>query len=52
LSRGLRLLSNSRKCCATIRDFMRRGVVIRTVINNFTFDWATKDPSSKPSETR
>jgi len=23
---------------------MRRGVVIRTVINNFTFDGATKDP--------
>src|SRR5712691_6396702 len=28
----------------TIREFMRRGVVIRTVINNFTFDGATKDP--------
>lgn len=28
----------------TIRDFMRRGVVIRTVINNMTFDGATKDP--------
>jgi putative DNA-invertase from lambdoid prophage Rac len=27
----------------TIRHFMRRGVVIRTVINNFTFDGATKD---------
>jgi len=27
-----------------IRAFMRRGVVIRTVINNFTFDGATKDP--------
>jgi putative DNA-invertase from lambdoid prophage Rac len=26
------------------RQFMRRGVVIRTVINNFTFDGATKDP--------
>jgi hypothetical protein len=26
-----------------IRHFMRRGVVIRTVINNFTFDSATKD---------
>jgi putative DNA-invertase from lambdoid prophage Rac len=23
---------------------MRRGIVIRTVINNFTFDGATKDP--------
>lgn len=28
----------------TIREFMRRGVVIRTVINNMTFDGATKDP--------
>jgi putative DNA-invertase from lambdoid prophage Rac len=30
--------------CDTIRIFMRRGVVIRTVINNLTFDGATKDP--------
>lgn len=28
----------------TIREFMRRGVVIRTVINGMTFDGATKDP--------
>lgn len=28
----------------TIREFMRRGVVIRTVINNMTFDGATQDP--------
>src|SRR5262245_23439042 len=27
-----------------IRDFMRRGVVIRTVINNMTFDGSTTDP--------
>jgi DNA invertase Pin-like site-specific DNA recombinase len=27
-----------------IREFMRRGVVVRTVINNMTFDGATKDP--------
>lgn len=27
-----------------IREFMRRGVVIRTVINNMTFDGATRDP--------
>jgi DNA invertase Pin-like site-specific DNA recombinase len=33
--------------CDTIRDFMRRGVVIRTVINNMTFDGATKDPIQK-----
>src|SRR5713101_693982 len=30
--------------CDTIREFMRRGVVIRTAINNFTFDGATRDP--------
>jgi DNA invertase Pin-like site-specific DNA recombinase len=28
----------------TIREFMRRGVVIRTVINNMVFDGATTDP--------
>lgn len=28
----------------TIRAFMRRGVVIRTIINGMTFDGATKDP--------
>ena len=28
----------------TIREFMRRGIVIRTVINNMTFDGSTKDP--------
>ena len=28
----------------TIREFMRRGVVVRTVINAMTFDGATKDP--------
>jgi len=27
-----------------IREFMRRGVVVRTVINNMTFDGATADP--------
>jgi putative DNA-invertase from lambdoid prophage Rac len=27
-----------------IREFMRRGVIIRTVINSMTFDGATKDP--------
>src|SRR5215831_17837975 len=39
-----RLGRNYEDVCDTIRDFMRRGVVIRTVINNFTFDGATKDP--------
>jgi len=28
----------------TIREFMRRGVVIRTVINGTVFDGATKEP--------
>lgn len=28
----------------TIREFMRRGVVIRTVINGLTFDGSTSDP--------
>ncbi len=27
-----------------IREFIRRGVVVKTVINNMTFDGATKDP--------
>jgi DNA invertase Pin-like site-specific DNA recombinase len=39
-----RLERNYEDVCDTIREFMRRGVVIRTVINNFTFDGATKDP--------
>jgi DNA invertase Pin-like site-specific DNA recombinase len=28
----------------TIREFIRRGIVVRTVINGLTFDGATKDP--------
>jgi hypothetical protein len=39
-----RLGRNYEDVCDTIRQFMRRGVVIRTVINNFTFDGSTKDP--------
>jgi putative DNA-invertase from lambdoid prophage Rac len=39
-----RLGRNYEDVCDTIREFMRRGVVIRTVINSFTFDGATKDP--------
>jgi putative DNA-invertase from lambdoid prophage Rac len=27
-----------------IREFIRRGVIVRTVINNMTFDGSTKDP--------
>jgi putative DNA-invertase from lambdoid prophage Rac len=42
-----RLGRNYDDVCDTIREFMRRGVVIRTVINNFTFDGATKDPMQK-----
>jgi putative DNA-invertase from lambdoid prophage Rac len=33
--------------CATIRAFMDRAVIIRAVINNFTFDGATTDPMQK-----
>ena len=39
-----RLGRNYADVCDAIREFMRRGVVIRTVINNMTFDGATKDP--------
>jgi hypothetical protein len=42
-----RLGRNYDDVCDTIREFMRRGVVIRTVINNFTFDGATKDSIQK-----
>lgn len=28
----------------TIREFMRRGVIVRTIINNMTFDGSTTDP--------
>ena len=31
----------------TIRALMSRGVVVRTIINNFTFDGATDDPVQK-----
>jgi putative DNA-invertase from lambdoid prophage Rac len=30
--------------CDTIREFMRRGVIIKTVINGMTFDGNTTDP--------
>ena len=39
-----RLGRNYEDISATVREFMRRGVVIRTVINNLTFDGAIKDP--------
>lgn len=38
---------NYEDVCDAIRQFMGRGVVIRTVINNFTFDGATRDPMQK-----
>ncbi|KIC39398.1 recombinase family protein [Leisingera sp. ANG-M7] len=39
-----RLGRNYQDVTDTIREFMRRGVVIRTVINNMTFDGSTTDP--------
>jgi DNA invertase Pin-like site-specific DNA recombinase len=39
-----RLGRNYEDVCDTIREFMRRGVIIRTVINGFTFDGSTRDP--------
>jgi DNA invertase Pin-like site-specific DNA recombinase len=39
-----RLGRNYQDVSDTIREFMRRGVVVRTVINNMTFDGATTDP--------
>lgn len=39
-----RLGRSYRDVTDTIREFMRKGVVIRTVINGMTFDGATEDP--------
>jgi putative DNA-invertase from lambdoid prophage Rac len=39
-----RLGRNYEDVCDVIRQFMKCGVIIRTVINNMTFDGATKDP--------
>src|SRR5467141_5276980 len=39
-----RLGRNYADVCDTIRVFMRRGVVIKTVINGMTFDGSTVDP--------
>jgi putative DNA-invertase from lambdoid prophage Rac len=39
-----RLGRNYEDVCGAIREFMKRGVIIRTVINGLTFDGATKDP--------
>jgi putative DNA-invertase from lambdoid prophage Rac len=42
-----RLGRNYEDVCDTIQVFMRRGVVIKTVINGMTFDGATTDPIQK-----
>lgn len=39
-----RLGRNYQDVTDTIRHFMRQGVIIRTVINNMTFDGSTQDP--------
>jgi len=39
-----RLGRNYADVTETIREFMRRGVVIKTIINRMTFDGATVDP--------
>lgn len=39
-----RLGRNYQDVSDTIREFMRKGVVIRTVINNMTFNGSTTDP--------
>jgi DNA invertase Pin-like site-specific DNA recombinase len=39
-----RLGRNYRDVTDTIREFMRRGVVVRTVINGMIFDGSTKNP--------
>ncbi|UWQ03970.1 recombinase family protein [Aliiroseovarius crassostreae] len=39
-----RLGRNYQDVTDTIRQFMRKGVIIKTVINGLTFDGATKDP--------
>jgi DNA invertase Pin-like site-specific DNA recombinase len=39
-----RLGRNYIDVCEAIREFIKRGVVIKTVINNMTFDGSTKDP--------
>lgn len=42
-----RLGRNYRDVCNTIREFMDRGVVIRTVINGLTFDGTASDPMQR-----
>lgn len=42
-----RLGRNYEDVSEAIRTFMQRGAVVRTVINNMTFDGAVKDPMQK-----
>lgn len=42
-----RLGRNYQDVTETIREFMSRGVIIRTVINNMVFDGSTSDPMQK-----
>lgn len=42
-----RLGRNYRDVTDTIREFMRKGVIIKTIINGMTFDGATKDPTQE-----
>ena len=46
-----RLGCNYEDVCDTIRTFTRRGIVVRTVINNFAFDGATKNPMQQAVAT-
>ncbi|CAH1678431.1 Resolvase [Hyphomicrobiales bacterium] len=39
-----RLGRNYQDVCDNIREFMRRGVIIKTIINGMTFDGATTEP--------
>lgn len=39
-----RLGRNYKDVTQTIRDLLSQGVIVKTVINNLTFDGATKDP--------
>lgn len=39
-----RLGRNYRDVCDTIQEFLAKGITIRTVINNMTFDGTTTDP--------
>lgn len=42
-----RLGRNYEDVTDTLRELMRRGVIIRTIINSMTFDGATQDPVHK-----